>query len=242
MKWKSTIKILGSGSSGNCALIYDSRGKCIILDLGLSWKDINEGLDSDISNVSAALVTHAHFKDHSKSVLNALYRQIKVYGNEDICSKYKGCRLMKPKLKYNIDGFKIETFELVHNVPNNAFIIDTYDGIRILYCTDTQIIPEVIHDVNYAIIECNYDFDIVFERGLAGKDSASHFEYHHSLQNCIEYLSKINHPNLRQVIISHLSDSNSDERKFKQKIFEELGINVLVADKEVKVELNKEDF
>lgn len=242
MKQKSLIKILGSGSSGNCALIYDSRGKCIILDLGLSWNDILEGLDSDISCVSAVLVTHDHKKDHSRSLPKALSRHMNVFGNEDLCEKYKGCKLIKPKLKYNIDGFKIETFELVHNVPNNAFIIDTYDGIRILYCTDTQIIPEVIHDVNYAIIECNYDFDIVFERDLAGKDSASHFEYHHSLQNCIEYLSKINHPNLRQVIISHLSDSNSDERKFKQKIFEELGISVLVADKGVIVELNSEDF
>lgn len=242
MKQKSLIKILGSGSSGNCALIYDSRGKCIVLDLGLSWGKIREGLDNDISCISAALVTHDHENDHSKSIKQALKYQIKVFGNYDLCNKYDGCRLIRPKMRYNIDGFKIETFELVHNVPNNAFIIDTYDGIRILYCTDTQVIPEVIHDVNYAIIECNYDFDIVFEKGLAGNDSGSHFEYHHSLQKCIEYLSNINNAKLNKVIISHLSDNNSDERYFKKRILEETGLNVFVAEKGLEVSINKEEF
>lgn len=242
MKWKSMIKILGSGSSGNCALIYDSRGKCIILDLGLSWSKIREGLDNDVSCVSAALVTHDHKNDHSKSVKQALRYQIKVFGNDDLCNKYNGCRLIIPKKRYNIDGFKIETFELVHNIPNNAFIIDTYDGIRILYCTDTQLIPEVIHNVNYAIIECNYDFDIVFDKSMSGNYSASHFEYHHSLQSCIEYLSKINNANLNKVIISHLSDNNSDERYFKKRILEETGLDVFVADKGLEISINKEEF
>lgn len=242
MKKKSLIKILGSGSSGNCALIYDTRGKCIVLDLGLSWGEIREGLDNDISCISAALVTHNHKNDHSKSVKQALKYQIKVFGNGDLCKEYEGCKLINPKMKYNIDGFKIETFELVHNVPNNAFIIDTYDGVRVLYCTDTQVIPEVVHNVNYAIIECNYDFDIVFEKGLAGNDSRSHFEYHHSLQKCIEYLSKINNVNLNKVIISHLSDNNSDERYFKKRILEETGLDVFIAERGLELEINKSEF
>ena len=81
-------------------------------------------------------------QDHVKSLDYFINLGIPCYGNKDVCSMHKGCIELPNVLK--VDGFKVQTFELVHNVPNNAFIIDTSDGIRILYCTDTQYIPKIV--------------------------------------------------------------------------------------------------
>lgn len=239
---KSCINILGTGSAGNCALVYDSRGKCVILDLGLSWEDVQKGLDYDVSCISAILLTHKH-SDHLKGVKEAISRGFSVYGNNDVCSNYNGCNELKMGYALKIDGWKIQTFELVHNVPCNAFIVDTFDGIRILYCTDTVYIPKVVKNVNYAIIECNHDDEYMLDRMLDGKFSASRPEHHQDIFDCIEYLKRIYNPNLQCVVLWHMSDSNIDEKKAVQRVKDELSFsNVVAASKGLVVELNKEEF
>ena len=91
---------------------------------------------------------------------------------------------------------KYRPLGLVHNVPNNAFILDTFDGIRVLYCTDTEYVPQIVRNVHYAIIECNYDDEILIDALCDGKHR-SQFENHHSLERCIDYLKKIYNPNLQ---------------------------------------------
>lgn len=163
------------------------------------------------------------------------------YGNQDICNNHKGCNLLPRLLK--VGGFKIQNFELVHNVPNNAFIIDTIDGIRILYCTDTEYIPKLVRKVHYAIIECNHDTDYMIDNAMNDEYSMSHYENHQSLDNCIEYLKKIYSKDLQSVILWHMSESNIDANKAKQQVKNEIGLNnVFVAKKGLELELNKEEF
>ena len=142
-----------------------------------------------------------------------------------------------------IDGWKVQTFELVHNIPCNAFIVDTFDGIRILYCTDTVYIPKVVKNVNYAIIECNHDEEYMIDRMLDGKFSASRPEHHQDISDCIEYLKRIYSPNLQCVVLWHMSDSNICEKDALQRVKDELSFsNVVAASKGLIVELNKEEF
>lgn len=223
-------------------MVYDSRGKCVILDLGLGMKKIWQGMDYDISCISFILCTHDHL-DHLKSIKDVISQGFNVYGNNDICSKYKGCNALEMGKKYKMDGWKIQTFELVHNVPNNAFIIDTFDGIRILYCTDTIYIPKAVKNVNYAIIECNHDNEYMLNNMIDGKFSASHPEYHQDISDCIEYLKRIYSPNLQCVVLWHMSDSNICEKDAVQRVKDELSFsNVVAASKGLIVELNKEEF
>lgn len=235
---------MGSGSSGNCYLLYDSRGKCLILDVGLNLeKDIQPYLENNLKEVSGVIVTHDHKKDHTFSLKNCIKKGLDCYGNADICSKYKGCNLVECGKLYNIDGFRIQTFELVHNVPNNAFIIDTIDGIRVLYCTDTQYIPKRVKRVNYVLIEANNDDDVMISNSLNDKESHSKAQFHQSLDNCIKYLKSIHSPELMAVVLIHLSDQNSNAKLFVKKVQDELSFdNVYVADKGMVIELNKEEF
>lgn len=235
------IICIGSGSSGNCYAVYDSRGRFVLLDCGLPYEVIMQAIDYDIANLSGIFVTHNHVGDHSKSVKKFIEKCVPCYGNEDLCESWIG--MIQIEKAVNIDGFKIQTFELVHNIPNNAFIIDTYDGIRILYCTDTKYIPKVVRNVNYAIIEANYSDDIVLDRMLEGDKSESRFEWHQSIDDCIDYLKKIYYPKLRGVILTHLSDGNSNETEFGLKAQQELGFyNIVCAEKGVEMEIGQTDF
>lgn len=240
----SKIKVLGSGSSGNCILVYDRRGKCAMLDMGLRWKDdILKGMDYDISCLSVALATHNHRSDHTKSLAHCIESGIPCYANQDICDHYKGCNLIECGEALLLDGWKIQTFDLVHNVDNNAFVVDTYDGIRILYCTDTKYIPRIVRNVHYAIIECNHDLDLIVDNLCEGMENRSQFENHHSLDKCIKYLRNIYHPNLQGVILSHISDTNGDPKMFQERVKNELCFdNVFVAEKGLEIPLQISEF
>lgn len=215
----SKMTIVSSGSKGNC-IVIESNGEKLIVDLGVDENSILKSLNYKINDCVAALCSHSH-QDHSKSLDKFIKLGIPCYGNDDVCDKHVGCNKLPRLLK--VGGFKIQTFELAHNVPNNAFIIDTSDGIRILYCTDTREIPFKVKNVNYAIIECNYDFEDLVDNMASRETHDSQFDNHHNIDDCIDYLKTIYSEKLRGVILWHLSRGNINWqnalKKVKQKLF-----------------------
>ena len=180
-------------------------------------------------------------QDHIKSLDYFINLGIPCYGNKDVCSIHKGCIELPNVLK--VDGFKVQTFELVHNVPNNAFIIDTSDGIRILYCTDTQYIPKIVKRVHYAIIECNNDFDTIVDNAMEGDMTMSNFKEHQNINDCIEYLKRIYNVDLQQVVLWHLSSTNINPNEAVKRVRRELGFeNVVYAQRGLEIELVKSEF
>ena len=179
--------------------------------------------------------------DHVKSLGYFINLGIPCYGNKDVCSIHKGC-IELPKV-LNVNGFKIQTFELVHDVPNNAFVIDTDDGIRILYCTDTNSIPKKVKGVHYAVIECNNDQDTIIDNAMCDVFTKSKPENHQSLCECARYLKAIDKVNLQCIILWHMSMSNIDENKAIDTIKREVGFdNVVVADSGMEIEIQKSEF
>ena len=179
--------------------------------------------------------------DHVKSLDYFINLGIPCYGNKDVCSIHKGCIELPKVLK--VDGFKVQTFELVHDVPNNAFIIDTDDGIRILYCTDTKRIPKKVKGVHYAAIECNNDQDTIIDNAMCDVFTKSRPENHQSLNECIRYLKAINNVNLQCIILWHMSMTNIDENKAIAMVKREVGFdNVVVADSGMEIEIQKSEF
>ena len=185
--------------------------------------------------------TDERHQDHVKSLDYFINLGIPCYGNKDVCSIHKGCIELPKVLK--VDGFKVQTFELVHDVPNNAFVIDTDDGIRILYCTDTKRIPKKVKGVHYAAIECNNDQDTIIDNEMEDVFTKSKPENHQSLDECIRYLKAINNVNLQCIILWHMSMTNIDENKAVDTIKREVGFdNVVVADSGMEIEIQKSEF
>ena len=57
MNLVSRIRVISSGSCGN-AYILECENEILILELGISWKDIVKALNFDLSKIVACVVTH----------------------------------------------------------------------------------------------------------------------------------------------------------------------------------------
>lgn len=74
------LKVLASGSSGNCYLLQ-LKNETLILECGIRYKQILEGLNFDLEKVVGCLVTHEH-KDHSKAITDLNKSGIDVYASK----------------------------------------------------------------------------------------------------------------------------------------------------------------
>lgn len=235
----ATLKVIGSGSKGNNYII-EAGGEHLLLDLGCKWGDILQGLNYDISNCYA-LVTHIH-GDHSKSIPNALNAQIPVYSCQEVANKFDRVNVLQPKTKYKIGGFIIMPLQVEHNVQNFAYIITHDDFGTLAFCTDAVSFPYKIKGINHLLIEANNSEDLMIDNLCRNEQIRSHGEFHMEINKTIEAIKRNINPELRTLMLVHLSDGQSNEKMFQQTIFDEFGIKPIIADKGVKLELNKEDF
>ncbi|MZK62262.1 MBL fold metallo-hydrolase, partial [Clostridium beijerinckii] len=74
------IKVLASGSTGNCYIVQ-AGDEILLLECGINFKNIKQGLGFDLSKVKGCLVTHEH-KDHSKAINEVMKAGIDVYMSE----------------------------------------------------------------------------------------------------------------------------------------------------------------
>lgn len=54
------LKCIATGSTGNCYLLTSNSGETLILDCGISIKEIKKGLNWDIRGIKGVIISHAH--------------------------------------------------------------------------------------------------------------------------------------------------------------------------------------
>ncbi len=78
------VAFLGSGSSGNCAVVRSGR-TAVLIDAGLSVRETSrrlKALGASLCDIQAVFVTHEH-QDHARSAADfALKRGLRVYATE----------------------------------------------------------------------------------------------------------------------------------------------------------------
>ena len=146
-----------------------------------------------------------------------------------MASRYLGC-LNMPKVA-RTESFRVQTFAVEHDVPNNAFIVDLEAHQRLLYVTDTNCISQRVKGVKTALIECNYDNEYMMKREMQNIVSRSHPENHLELYDCAEYINAINDGSLQKVVLCHLSAENIVEEHAVSVIKEQTGIDDVVVAK-----------
>lgn len=236
----ATLKVIGSGSQQGNTYIIEAGNERLLLDLGCKWSDIMQGLNYDISNCFA-LVTHLH-GDHAKYIPQALKSQIPVYSNQEVAGKFKGVKVLKPKVQYKIGGFVVMALPVQHNCDNYSYLITHEEFGSLVLCTDAISFPYKIKGLNHLMIESNYSEDLMIDNLCRNQEIRSHNEYHMEINRTIEAIKRNMNPELRTLMLVHLSDGQSDEKLFQKMVFEEVGIRPIIADKNVKVGLNSEDF
>lgn len=240
------IKVIGSGSSGNCYLA-NINGTKILLEAGLPFKVIQKALKFKTSDISACLVTHEHM-DHSKSVKDLMNAGIDVFMSEGTCIALSEkidihshrIKILEKRPNGNyIDYWKenihLFPFGAVHDVnePVNFLIQDRMTKERLMFVTDTAYLKYKIPAVDVLMVECNYVKSILDKKVEEGKVHVSLrnriVKNHMSLETLLEALKVADLSRLKKVYVLHLSDSNSDERLILESIQKVTGVEVEVC-------------
>ena len=233
----------GSGSSGNSYAIK-CENETLLIELGITWKDIISGLNYDIKDVVGSIISHVH-RDHANkdTIKKAIQYGIPIYSCGEVAKEYKGINTLKKGRKTSIGGFKIQPILLFHNCDNFGFVIEHDEIGKAIFCTDTCQIPYRFKNANHLWFEANYSYDIMIDHMCENVYSQSASENHMEINDTIDAL-KVNYSSdLQTIVLLHLSNGNSNANDFVKRVKNELGFNdVWIADKGLMVELKKDEF
>ena len=232
-----TLKVLGSESAGNCYL-FESFFEIIILEAGIRFHEVKKALNYDLRKVTACLITHSH-GDHCKYAADYMKAGIDIYTSVETiqAAGLSGHRVhpIQSNSMIRIGEFKIIPFPVPHGVPTLGFLIShPYSG-SILFVTDAACIPNKFNSLNHILIEANYQDDILTSDRAVGK--------HMSLDTCLEFLQANDMRQVRNIVLLHLSSTNSDAMMFSKSVQPKApNASVWIADKGLEVYLSKYPF
>lgn len=230
------IKTLASGSKGNAYLIDDGVSQ-LLIECGIKYKDIQVALNFDTKRVVGCLLSHEH-KDHSKGLKDVLRAGIDVFMSKGTAEaegiKHHRINIVENKKQFKVGTFTILPFDVEHDVNEPfGFLIANEQGDKLLFATDTYYIKYKFTGLTHLMIECNYSQTILDDNINTGvvpqvmkrRLMQSHF----SLENVIEFLKANDLSKVDEIHLLHLSDTNSNELEFKNKIQEVTGKRVVIA-------------
>ena len=110
-----------------------------------------------------------------------------------------------------------------------------------IYLSDTEYCKYRFPRVNHILVEANYDKRII-DSSHPAKEHI--LRGHLELQTTKDFISANKTPDLRNVILCHLSSENADPDHMKQEIQQVAGkwVNVEIAEKGFQCELSKYPF
>lgn len=225
------IKVLASGSAGNCYLVGDGKSR-LLLDAGICMQRIAAGCEWKVSDLAGALITHCH-KDHSHAVDDLAKRGVKVYVPLDIAAQNCMVKPYIPMRNIALGTFDVTPFEVQHDVPCYGFKIKSLNtGDQLVYITDAAGIPYQFKDINYWLVEANYSVDILDKRVEEGMDRTRAnrvVRTHMAVEDLEAYFEELDTSMANAIWLCHLSDDNSDAEDFRERIRRVTGAPVYVA-------------
>lgn len=230
------IKVIASGSSGNATLISDGE-TALLLDAGISYKELQRGTGFRLSSVAGCLVTHEH-QDHSRACKDLARMGIDIYASAGTFAalNMKGHRykaVMSSEV-FSIGSFVIIGFNVKHDAaePMGYLIYSQPSMEKLVYFVDTAYVKHTFFDVDYFIVECNHGEqelrDSVIRGAIAPELAARIARNHFSLERLLKFLKKTDLSRTKEIHLVHLSDNNSDERRFKQEVQRLTGVKVYI--------------
>lgn len=232
------LKVLGSSSSGNCYLIEINQNEKLILDAGVNFKEVQKELNFNFNGIQGVLITHEHM-DHLKYAPNFALNGIDVYASAGTFQKLnlKGHRfkIIRELEQFSIGNFIILPFDTQHDAVEPLGFLIQYKptGEKLLYATDTYYIKYKFNKLNYLLIECNYNKETAKQNSKNGVINKTRYsrllESHFSLENVLMFLKSNDLSHTKNIVLCHLSDTNSDQEIMQKRVYEETNIKTTIA-------------
>lgn len=235
--------VLGSSSKGN-GYIITNGSETLIIECGVNLIKTKKALDFNVSSIVGVLVSHRH-GDHAKYLSEYSSLGAKVFAGEDVLSsnEIRNYAVIQPPLcKTTMGRFTVVAFNVAHDVTTYGFHIHHPDTGNILFLTDTYMCEYTFPALSHIMIEANYAEDILKENVLSGrvdkytKDRVwmSHME----LETTKGVIKANDLSMVRNIILIHLSEKNSDEGRFIREIQTITGRPVYAANKGLELNLS----
>lgn len=212
---------LASSSAGNAYIVSD-RDTRILLECGVSHKQLQKLSGFALSDFRACLVTHEH-KDHAKSVADLICRGMDVYMSPGTAAalETEAATLIEHMEQFNVGSLDIVPFTTFHDAaePLGFLIKSRVDGDVLAFATDTVNLRYRFPDLNILAIEANYD-KAILERCEKLPEKVRHriTNTHMDIDTLCDYLSSLDLSSCREIHLLHLSDAMSHEDKFLRKV------------------------
>lgn len=243
------LKVISTGSIGN-AYILSNGDEALLIEAGVNINDIKQALNFDYSKVAGCIVSHSH-GDHAKSINDVMALGIQTFASKETLletetfAKHRAV-VLKEKKTHHIGNFKVIPFYVKHDVPCLGFVIYHIECGYTLFLTDTYYCKYTFPGLNNIIIEANYSKAIIDKK--YGPESDKEFlrnrilRSHFSLENCIDMLAANDLRNVNNIVLIHLSDTNSNEKQFVDAVHQLSGKNVVAAVNGMEINFNKTPF
>jgi len=218
------IKVIASGSTGNCYRITDGK-TVIMIEAGIRFKLIQQAFDFKLHDVAGCLLSHEH-GDHAKSVKDIMKAGIDCFMSPGTAKalKLSGHRLKTVSVKqiFTIGTFKILPFEAQHDCAEPFGYLIQSGSEKLLFLTDSYYCKYRFTCVTHFLIEANYCKKILEENIESGRTPAfikhrllkSHFE----IENVKEFFRVNDMSACKEIYLIHMSKGNADPELFKNEI------------------------
>lgn len=224
------LKVIGSGSSGNCYLLTNGE-ETLVIEAGIRFLEVKKALNFNIRSIKGVIISHVH-GDHA-----------------GYAAEYEaaGIPVWKPYTMENLrneiwlGNFEIYSFGVVHDVPCCGFLIKHSEIGRMLYVTDAEYVKYTFHNLSVMLIEANYDAEIIDKSSAKFRHVVSG---HLSLQTTLDCIKANRSDELNHIILCHLSEGNGDPEWFRKAVegYAPIGCTVDVASPGLEVELGDTPF
>lgn len=150
--------------------------------------------------------------------------------------------LIPEETTVNIGSFVVTDYKAHHDAAEPCMYLIYHPEMgNLLFATDTYLIDYDFKGLDHYLIEANYSVEILQKKVEAGqlnlRLAQRIMKSHLSLERAIQQVKGSSE--LKNVILVHLSDSNSNAKEFKKEVQRATGKPVYIADKGLKVELSK---
>lgn len=238
------FNVISTGSKAN-GYVLQNDNEALVIECGCKFDDCLKVVGYNVRKIVGAVISHEH-QDHSQCVKEYLQSGIKVYGSDETKTALEviaGERIkaIQPMKKCRIGNFIVIPFEVPHDeeLTNYGYLIEHEDIGKMLFLTDLMMCPYNFQKqkVEHIFCECNYAKELVFdnyEQSVRNRVLQTHME----LNTFLDFIKANKSEKLRNVVLLHLSNSNSDDELFLEKTREIVSCDTYIAKKGLQIELS----
>ena len=230
------FRSLASSSHGNAYTVDDGETR-ILIECGISYKNLQKLSGFSLSEFKACLVSHEH-NDHAKSVQDLIERGMDVYMSFGTAEalEVEHAQIIEAMEQFRVGSLDIVPFSVFHDSkePLGFLIKSREDGDVLAFATDTVNLRYKFPGLNILAIEANFDRTVLEKsEKLPEKTKDRITKTHLEIDVLCDYLRSLDLSKCREIHLLHLSDAMSREREFILKVKDAVpeGIAVTACEK-----------